>query len=126
MSTSSYEEEIKERDVRQKQWEAVVDSAIAEVEDSLLKHYPGFHHTTFFGAMGIDPKHLAIWCFFSQDEDLKRAEDEHFTVAVQNAMREALRKHGYPFFLVQSFFVSFTTDEDVQRTCGGNYWHYLK
>src|SRR5688572_23426984 len=81
---------------------------------------------TFFGAMGIDPKHLAIWCFFLKDEDLRRAESEHFTEAIQKAMREALRKHGYPGFLVPSLFVSFATDEDVQRTCGGNYWHYLK
>jgi hypothetical protein len=126
MSTSSYEQELKEREVRQKQWDAVVAAAIKEVEDSVLKHSQDFHHTTFFGAMGIDPKHLAIWCFFTKDEDLKKAEKEHLTDAVNQAMREALRKHGYPSFLVPSFFVSFATDEDVQRTCGGNYWHYLK
>ena len=126
MSASSYEEELSERHVHQKQWDAVVSAAVKEVEDSVLKRYPGFHHTTFFGAMGIDPKHLAIWCFFEKDEDLKRAEEEHFTGAIQKAMCEVLRKHGYPSFLVPSFFVSFATNEDVKRTCGGNYWHYLK
>jgi hypothetical protein len=126
MNESSYEEELKKREVRQKQWDAVVSAAVAEVEASLLKSYRGFHHTMFFGAMGIDPKHLAIWCFFLKDEDLTRAEGEHFTEAIQKAMREALRKHGYPGFLIPSFFVSFATDEDVHRTCDGNYWHYLK
>jgi hypothetical protein len=126
MGMSSYEEELKEREIRQRQWDTVVSAAITDVEDSVLKRYKGFHHTTFFGAMGIDPKHLAIWCFFKKDEDLKRAEKEHFTEEILKAMREALKKHGYPGFLASAFFVSFATDEDVQRTCGGNYWHYLK
>lgn len=109
MIDPSYEAELKERNLRRKQWNALVSAAVAEVEDAYLKRHPGFHHTTFFGAMGIDPKHLAIWCFFTKDEDLKRAEKEHFTGAIQNAMREALKKHGYPSSLVPSFFVRSTT-----------------
>jgi hypothetical protein len=126
MSASRYEAELRERKVRQKRWEAVVSSAVAEVEASVLKGYSGFHHVTFFGAMGIDPKHLAVWCFFATDDDLKRAEDERFTGVIQRAMRDTLAKHGYPTSLLPSVFVSFATDEDVQRTCAGNYWHYLK
>ncbi len=87
---------------------------------------PGFHHTTFFGAMGIDPRHLAIWCFFNKDTDLQEAKGTGLTKKINEAIRDALKKHGYPEFLVPSFFVSFATDEDVQRTCDGNYWHYLK
>ena len=126
MSAPSYQQELKERDIRQKQWDAVVSAAVTDVEDSLLRPYSGFHHTTFFGAMGIDPKHLAIWCFFKMDEDLKRVDATQFTNAIQEAIRDSLKKHGYPSFLIPSFFVSFATDEDVQRTCAGNYWHYLK
>jgi len=121
-----YEKQLKEQDVRQKRWTAVVSAAIGEVEVALLKRRPGFLHTTFFGAMGIDPKHLAIWCFFKMDRDLKDAKEEHFTEVVNQAMRDGLQKHGYPGFLLPSFFVSFATDEDVQKTCGGNYYHYLK
>jgi hypothetical protein len=123
---SSYEQELKERAIQQKKWDAIVGAAVKEVETSILKPRAGFHCTTFFGAMGINPRHLAIWCFFKMDADLKKAEDEDFTKVIQNAMREALRKHGYPGFLLPSFFVAFATDEDVQRTCAGNYWHYLK
>ena len=126
MNNSSYEIELQERDKRQKEWDAVVLAAVKDVEESLLKKHSGFHHTTFFGAMGIDPKHLAIWCFFKEDEDLKNAEADGFTTRVQKHMRDALRDHGYPSFLTPSFFVSFATDEDVQRTCNGNYWNYLK
>ena len=126
MSASSYEQELKERDFRQKEWEAVVSAAVSDIERTLLKNHSGFHHTTFFGAMGIDPKHLAIWCFFTKDRDLKNAEDENFTGEIQQATREALRKHGYPGNLTPSVAVSFATDEEVQRTCGGNYWLFLK
>lgn len=123
---SSYDLELKQRDIRQKKWDAIVSAAVTEVETAVLRRYAGFHHTTFFGAMGIDPKHLAIWCFFKTDQDLKRAEEDHFTGRIQRAMGDALKKHGYPSFLTPSLFVSFGTDEEVQRTCAGNYWHFLK
>ena len=126
MNTSSYNHELKEREKRQKKWELIVTAAIKEVEGSLLNTKTGVHHITFFGAMGIDPKHLAIWCFFKKNTDLKKAEEEGFTSDIQSAIRAALRTHGYPSFLTPSFFVSFGTDEDVQNTCDGNYWHYLK
>jgi len=126
MKSTSYEQELKEREVRQKQWEAIISAAVKEVEISMLKNCSGFHSTTFFGAMGIDPKHLAIWCFFKRDDDLKAANEQQLTEKINHAMRGALRSHGYPDALLASFFVSFATDEDVQRTCAGNYWHYLK
>lgn len=126
MSANSYKQELQDREVRQKQWEAVVSAAVKDVELSVLKSCPGFHHTTFFGAMGINPKHLAIWCFFKRDDDLKRAKEQELTEKINHAMREALKNHGYPDSLLPSFYISFATDEDVQRTCGGNYWHYLK
>lgn len=109
----------------QAEWDAIVSAAIQEVE-TLLKPRPGFHQITHFGAMDIHPRHLAIWCFFKKDKHLQLAEKEQFTKTVQSAMREALKKHGYPAFLLPSFFVTFATDEDVQNTSGGNYWQYLK
>jgi hypothetical protein len=126
MTALNYEEELKLRDIRQKHYDAIVSQALEEIEKSLLKPYEGFHHTTFFGAMGINPKHLAIWCFFTKDDDLRNAEETQFTIEVQNAIRESLRKHGYPDTIVPLILVSYATDEDVQRTCGGNYWQYLK
>jgi hypothetical protein len=126
MSANSYQQELKEREVRQKRWEAIVSAAVQDVENSMLKNCAGFHSTTFFGAMGINPKHLAIWCFFKRDDDLRDAKAQQLTEKINDAMREALKSHGYPDFLLSSFFVAFATDEDVQRTCGGNYWHYLK
>jgi hypothetical protein len=110
----------------QKKWDLVVSNAIKDVEASLLNNYPGFHHITFFGATDINPKYLAIWCFFKKNEDLKHAEEGHLTKQVQKAMKQALKDYGYPTFLLPSFFVSFGTDEEVQKTCAGNYWHYLK
>lgn len=126
MSAESYEREIRGREARQKHWEGIVSAAVKDVEISVLKNCAGFHSTTFFGAMGINPKHLAIWCFFKRDDDLKDAKLQQVTERINHAMREALNSHGYPESLLSSFFVSFATDEDVQRTCGGNYWHYLK
>lgn len=110
----------------QSEWDAIVSAAIREVEITLLKPRPGFHQITHFGAMDIHPKHLAIWCFFKKDKHLRQAEQEHFTDTLQSNLQEALRKHGYPVSLLPSTFISYATDEDVQRTSGGNYWYYLK
>ena len=123
---SPYQDELKARDIRQKHLEAIVKAAIAEVEAAFLKPFAGFHHTTFLGVMGINPIHLAIWCFFAKDDDLKNAQETHLIDRIELAFREALAKHGYPGSAIPSIGVAFATDEDVQRTCGGNYWHYLK
>lgn len=122
----SCNEELKERDALQKKWDAKVAAAVEEIKNDLLKSHPGFKTIFFFGAMGIDPKHLAIWCFFNKDEDLKKATEEQFTGLVQKAARQALCNHGYPSSLADAFHISFATDEDVQRTCGGDYRLYLQ
>lgn len=126
MKSPSYEEELKQRDVRQKYLESIVASSLADVESKLLKSDPRFHHTTFFGAMGIDPKHLSIWCFFKKDLDLEAAESNGFTTKINDAVRDSLIRNEYPASVISRVYVSFATDEDVQRTCDGNYWHYLK
>lgn len=121
-----YRMELRARDKRQAKWSAVIGMAVKEIEDALLKPYPGFQHTTYFGAMGISPAHLAIWCFFKSDADLKQAKTDGLINTIQDAMRESLRKHGYPRAFASKFSVSFATDDEVQRDWGGNYWQFLK
>ena len=122
----SYDEELKERGARQKKWDAKIAAAIEDIKRDHLKSHPGFKAIIFFGAMGIDPKYLAIWCFFKKDEDLKKATEEQFTGLIQKAARQALCNHGYPISLANAFYISFATDEDVQRTCNGDYRLYLQ
>lgn len=119
-----YDETKQPHKMTQKEYESIVKTAISEVENKILKSVPGFHHTTYFGAMEIHSRHLAIWCFFKKDADLQKAESTGFTKEINQAVQDSLEKHGYP--TPDIIYVSFATDEDVQRTCGGNYWTYLK
>jgi hypothetical protein len=126
MESSCCEGELHSREVLRKEWESVVSAALSDVEAAILADTPGFHRTMFFGAMGINPGHLAIWCFFKMDEDLKDARVSGLTGKIDEAVRDSLIDHGFPVSIASSFSVSFATDEDVQRTCDGSYWNYLK
>ena len=120
MSKSEYDKEL------QQFYEEIVSKAITEVKSSLLSSDQGFKHSTFFGAMHINPQHLAIWYFFTKDSDLKNAEETHLTKEIINATRENLKRNGYPDFIVPSIIPSFASDEEVQRDYGGNYRNYLQ
>lgn len=117
---------LRARAKRHKKLDAAVGAAIKEVENSILNSYTGFQQMTYFGAMGIDPECLAIWCFFKLDEDLKMAKADGFTDRIQNEIRNSLRKSGYPEKFASIVKVSFSTDEEVQRDSNGNYWQFLK
>jgi len=115
-----------DRQARQRHWEQIVAEALRRVEDSLLAGRPGFHHLDFFGALGIHPQHLAIWCFFKSEADLHHARESGLTDEIQKGTRTALADQGYPAALAAQQKVSFASDEQVQKTCQGNYWHFLK
>lgn len=126
MDPVAYKAMLEERKVREKAWYRVVGSAVREVENSLLKGHPAFLKTELFGAMGVHPSYLAIWCFFKTEEDVRKAAADGFADQVTMAMREALSRHGYPPDLAATRKVSFGSDEEVQRDFKGNYWLFLR
>jgi hypothetical protein len=118
--------EGEDRQARQRHWEQIVAGALDQVEAALLATHPAFHHLEFFGALGIHPQHLAIWCFFKSEADLRQARESGFTQEIQEHVRTALFHQGFPAALATQQTLSFASDEQVQKTCQGNYWHFLK
>jgi hypothetical protein len=123
---AAYQRELKERDKRQKFLEAIVEPAMERVLNSISSKNPRVTKTFFYGAMGIDPKHLVTWYIFSKDKDLEEAKQNGLTKEISEKMRVELFQGGYPAEVLQKIFVDFTSEEDVQNKTGGNYYHYFK
>ena len=122
----AYQLRLRERAVRQKELDAIVRAALAAVSRAVAAQPPPLHHHTFYGASAIHPRHLATWFVFSTDADLARARTSGLTARIDTLTREELRRHGYPLEGIPEIFVSFTTEETVQREAGGNYYQFFK
>lgn len=117
---------LRAREQRQQRLEAIVTAAVKAVRQQFRGSAPSILSDTFFGAMGIDPKHLAIWYIFKMDADLEKARETGLTDQIEKATRSQLLAGGYPAKAVPLIGVAFTSDEDVQIKAGGNYWQYFK
>ena len=76
-----------------------------------------------FGAIEINPRHLAIWVRTRSDRQRNRlARDPQVT----EEMRRLLAETGYPAEAVPLVGFAFESDETVRREYGGNWWHAVK
>lgn len=125
-SDEPYRLELREREVRQKQLDGIVQAATDAVARGIAGIPPKLHHHTFYGASAIHPRHLTTWFVFPTDADLAQAQANGLTKRIDKLTRKELREYGYPAEGIPEVFVSFTSDETVQREAGGNYWQYFK
>jgi hypothetical protein len=79
--------------------------------------------TTSFGAVDINPVHLAVW--FITDTDAQRDQLLASPDFVQTC-RAALVASGYPSEAVHHVGFSAASEETVQRDWGGNWWQFFK
>jgi hypothetical protein len=122
----SYQQELRERRVRQKHLDVIVQAATNAVAITVAHTPPRLHHHTFYGASAIHPRHLVIWYVFHTDADFATAQTSGLTTRLDEFTRRELRQRDYPPEAIQEIFVSFTTHETVGREAGGNYWQYFK
>jgi hypothetical protein len=122
----AYQAELREREVRQRQLDAIVQAATDAVARAVADTPPMLDGHTFYGASAIHPRHLATWFVFRSDADLAQAQSSGLTTRIDRLTRDELRNHGYPPEGIPEIFVSFTSDETVQLEAGGNYWQYFK
>ena len=121
-----YQQELRERDARQKQLDEVVAAATGAVAFVIADSQPALHSRFFYGATGIHPRHLVTWYLFATDGELEEAKRAGLTGRIDVLTREQLARQGYPAEAIPEVMVSFTTDEDIQRETGGDYWAYFK
>ncbi len=126
MNDKSYEEEIRQRDKRQKQLDAIVTIATDRIVKAIADRKPRLHSNFFYGASAIHPKHLVTWYLFETDADLAAAKESGLTTTIEQRTREELSDAGYPANGVTKMMVSFTTHEEIERETGGDYWSYFK
>jgi hypothetical protein len=122
----SYERELRERGVRQAQLDAIVKSAMARVIAGIDGRQPAVHTHFFYGASAIHPKHLVAWYLFRTDSEKQTATDNGLLSDLERATRAELSAGGYPVEGIELMRVCFTSDEDIQRETGGDYWAYFK
>jgi hypothetical protein len=127
MSTDeAYQRELREREARQRHLDAIVKAATDAVVAAVADTVPRLRSNFFYGATGFHPSHLVTWYLFATDADLAAANGTGLTERIDRLTREALGQGGYPAESLRDIFVSFTTDEDIQRATGGDYWAYFK
>ena len=123
---AAYEQELRERAVRQKYLDGIVEGAMTRVIAKIANRQPPIHTHFFYGASAIHPRHLVTWYLFKSDSEWEAAKRNGLTSEIDAATRTELAAGGYPPEGVGAMFVSFTSDEDIQRKTGGNYYVYFK
>ncbi len=122
----AYQQELRERDIRQKHLDAIVQSATDAVASTIATDTPSLQSHFFYGASGIHPRHLVTWYLFRTNADYAEAQSNGLTQRIDSLTRNELTRRGYPSDSVAHIHVNFATDEDIQRETGGDYWSYFK
>lgn len=115
MSSQSWQEQI---EAKEKQLNPLVQRAVDHVRTSVKDRAPTISSSFFYGAIGIDPKHLVIWYVVASDAEKKKVKINGLFDELNRKSREALKEAGYPIPAVELIAVSLASDEEINRAGG--------
>ena len=111
---------------RQAALDAIARDAIDAAVTSLASRTPRIAEHFFYGATAIDGRHLTPWFLFRKESELRAAKASGLTAAIERRVREELLARGWPADALPDVAASFTTQQDIQRRTGGDYWAYFR
>ena len=99
-----------------------VEFAINDVRLTLRKDYPTLR-TDWFGAIGIDPRHLAVWIMTDLDAERNViiASDK-----LNSLIQDSLRQVNYPAEAISHICGTVESQETVDRDWDGKWHHRMK
>jgi len=95
-----------------------VQGAIDFVLKSTQGETPKIQSHLFYGAIGIDPKHLVIWYLFNTDSDKCLSETSGHMNKIAAMTMQALKDRNYPYHSVDIDRICFASEEEIQRAGG--------
>ncbi len=122
----TYEQELRERDARQKHLDGIVGAAMTRVMSAIAGRQPPVTSHFSYGSSAIHPRHLVTWYLFRTHAEWQTAKTNGLVSDIERLTRTELAGSGYPAEGARQMMVSFTSDEDIQRETGGDYWAYFK
>jgi hypothetical protein len=114
-------QEVRERKVRQKYLDGIVEGAMKRVTVAIAGRQPTVKAHFAYGASAIHPKYLVTWYLFSSEAERETAEGNGLISDIDRLTRAELIAGNYPPEGAQQISVAFTSEEDIQRETGGDY-----
>lgn len=105
-----------------RQLHSIIYQAEIEVAALAQSRYPCCRVFSF-GAVEINPRHLAIW--ITTDTDAQR-DALNEDAAFQRGLRDILRGVGYPAAAIDLVGFAIESEETVRRDYAGNWWYAIK
>jgi hypothetical protein len=105
---------------------STLPSVISRIEDAIrgcVRERHSDANVFSFGAVEIDPIHLAIWTTTATD---RQRDDLVADEALLDHYRSVLPAEGYPPAAVPHVAFAFESEETVRRDHGGNWWYAVK
>lgn len=96
----------------------IVQRAIDSVLLTEVGRQPTIHAHLFYGAIGIDPKHLAIWYLFKTDSEKELSDASGQMKRIVDNTLKALADFKYPYQAVGRERICFASEEEIQRAGG--------
>lgn len=99
-----------------------IDFAVEYVRLALRKDYPSVE-TSWFGVVGINPRHLAIWVITETDSDRDAILAEGGLIRL---IQDSLRAVNYPAEAIPYISGTVESQETVDRDYHGNWYLCMK
>jgi hypothetical protein len=78
---------------------------------------------TWYGAYEIDPKYLVFWICIKSDKTKTELQND---IELNANLRNLLVKYNYPPEAQNLVYISFESQETVDRESNGNWYHHFK